>query len=119
VPVTSAPPPSPAPTVGAAAAVAPSTAVPDAGGAFAARPGTTQPGATQLLQVAAVKEIARGRDLQRQLRAAGFDAYWESVRMRGADVVRVRISVDPATQSVAETLTKLKAMGFDPILVSP
>ncbi|MEP6609528.1 MAG: SPOR domain-containing protein, partial [Burkholderiaceae bacterium] len=76
--------------------------------------------ATQLLQVAAVSDIARGRDLQRQLRAAGMDAYWESVRTKqGGDIVRVRISVDTATQSVADAIAKLKAMGFDPIIVTP
>jgi general secretion pathway protein D len=102
------------------AAVAPSTVAPsDSSGASATRPAPAQPGGVQLLQVAAVKEIIRGRELQRQLRAAGFDAYWESVRTRGTDVVRVRVSVDPATQSVADTLAKLKAMGFDPILVNP
>lgn len=73
----------------------------------------------QLLQVAAVNDVARGRELQRKLREAGMDAYWESVRTKTGDVVRVRVSVDPATQSVAETLAKLKAMGFDPIIVNP
>jgi len=33
--------------------------------------------------------------------------------------VRVRVSVDPATQSMAETVARLKAMGFDPIVVAP
>jgi cell division septation protein DedD len=70
--------------------------------------------------VAAVSDIARGRDLQRQLREAGFDAYWESVRNnKKGDVVRVRVSVDPAIRSMADTLAKLKAMGFEPIIVSP
>jgi cell division septation protein DedD len=73
----------------------------------------------QLLQVAAVTDVARGRELQRKLREAGMDAYWESVRTKTGEVVRVRVSVDPATQSVAETLAKLKAMGFDPIIVNP
>jgi cell division septation protein DedD len=73
----------------------------------------------QLLQVAAVNDVARGRELQRKLREAGMDAYWESVRTKTGEVVRVRVSVDPATQSVAETLAKLKAMGFDPIIVNP
>ena len=74
----------------------------------------------QLLQVASMTDIARGRDLQRQLREAGFDAYWESVKTaKGDDVVRVRVSVDRATQSVADTIAKLKAMGLDPIIVNP
>ena len=73
-----------------------------------------------MLQVASVNDIARGRDLQRQLRAAGMDAYWESVRTKqGGDVVRVRVTVDPATQSVADAIAKLKSLGFDPIIVTP
>jgi hypothetical protein len=31
----------------------------------------------------------------------------------------VRVSVDTATQTVAETLSRLKTMGFDPIVVAP
>ena len=107
----------------APASVAPavtSAAAPSSSGAFAATPGATTGPASNLLQVAAVSEISRGRELQRQLRAAGFDAYWESVKNRkGAEVVRVRVSVDPATQSMAETVARLKAMGFDPIVVAP
>ena len=84
-----------------------------------ARPSPTQ-SSSSLLQVAAVNDIARGRDLQRQLRAAGMDAYWESVRTKqGNDVVRVRVTVDPATQTMADAIAKLKAMGFDPIIVTP
>jgi len=66
-----------------------------------------------------VTEIGRGRELQRQLRSEGFDAYWESVQTKKGEVVRVRVSVDPATMSMAETIARLKAMGFDPIVVAP
>jgi general secretion pathway protein D len=107
----------------APASVAPamtSATAPSSSGAFAATPGATTGPASNLLQVAAVSEISRGRELQRQLRAAGFDAYWESVKNRkGTEIVRVRVSVDPATQSMAETVARLKAMGFDPIVVAP
>lgn len=97
-----------------------SAAAASSSGAFAATPGASTGPASNLLQVAAVSEISRGRELQRQLRAAGFDAYWESVKSKkGAEVVRVRVSVDPATQSMAETVARLKAMGFDPIVVAP
>ena len=85
----------------------------------AVRPATTQSTST-LLQVAAVSDIARGRELQRQLRSAGMDAYWESVRTKqGTDVIRVRVTVDPATQTMADAIAKLKSMGFDPIIVTP
>ena len=102
-------PPAPAP---AAAAAAPS-------GAFAATQGGPATPTSNLVQVAAVTEVSRGRELQRQLREAGFDAYWESVRSKKGEVVRVRVSIDNATQSMAETIARLKAMGFDPIIVTP
>jgi general secretion pathway protein D len=89
-------------------------------GSFAASSATPQAASgTQLIQVAAVNDIARGRDLQRQLRAAGFDAYWESVRTKKGDVVRVRVSVDRSTQNVQEVLASLRGRGFEPILVNP
>jgi cell division septation protein DedD len=113
-PVTPSAPASPGAGAAAAGSTAPSS------GTFSAQPGAAAPSSgIQLLQVAAVTDVKRGRDLQRQLRDAGFDAYWESVKTRQGDVVRVRVSVDQATQSVADAIAKLKAMGFDPIIVTP
>ena len=66
-----------------------------------------------------MSQITRGRELQRQLREAGFDAYWESVKTKSGDVIRVRVAIDTATQSMADTIARLKAMGFDPIVVAP
>jgi general secretion pathway protein D len=91
-------------------------------GSFAASASTPPPAGTlQLIQVSAVNDVARGRELQRQLREAGFDAYWERVRVPGRkdDVVRVRVSVDRATQDVAETMDRLRKRGLDPVLVTP
>jgi cell division septation protein DedD len=122
-------PPAPTPIVPPPTLVAPAPSVPASGteppapaatGAFVAAPsGEAAASGVQLIQVAAVSSIAKGRELQRDLRAAGFDAYWESVRTGKGDVVRVRISVDRATQSVAETLADLTRRGFKPILVNP
>lgn len=93
-----------------------------ASGAFVAVPGTARPTAgTTLIEVASVNDVAKGRELQRQLRAAGFDAYWESVREpndRG-ERVRVRVAVNRARQDVAGTLAELQKRGFDPVLVTP
>ena len=126
--VATAPTPAPAPTVSAepppassvvSATAPPASAAASPSGTFAAAPGATTTTGSNLLQVAAVSEIGRGRELQRQLRSAGFDAYWESVQTNKGEIVRVRVSVDPATQSMAETIARLKAMGFDPIVVAP
>jgi cell division septation protein DedD len=111
----------PAPATAPAATTAATTAAP-ASGAFVAAAGAKHPASgTQLIQVAAVENIAKGRDLQRRLRAAGFDAYWESVRHpdRKGELIRVRVAVDRATQSVAGTLAELQKRGFEPVLVNP
>ena len=87
-----------------------------------ATPGAEAPrGGTQLIQVASVTDVNKGRDLQKQLRAAGFDAYWESVRSpdNKGDVVRVRVAVDRASQNVATTMSDLQKRGFQPVLVNP
>jgi general secretion pathway protein D len=107
------PTPAPAMTAAAPAGVAPST------GAYAASSGAPAPITSNLVQVAAVSQIGRGRELQQQLRVAGFDAYWESVKTKTGEVVRVRVAVDTATQSMADTIARLKAMGFDPVIVAP
>jgi general secretion pathway protein D len=118
-----APPASSAPVTPPAAASPPPTALPappPTTGAFAAQQGRTASAGVQLLQVASVQEIRRGRELQQQLRDSGFDAYWESVKTsEGNDVVRVRVAVDRATQNVDDTIAKLRAMGFNPVIVTP
>jgi Flp pilus assembly secretin CpaC/cell division septation protein DedD len=110
---------SPAPTqpqAPAPASATPANTTPS--GAYSASTGAPTPATGNLVQVAAVSQIARGRELQRQLREAGFDAYWESVKTKTGDVIRVRVSIDPATQTMAETIARLKAMGYDPIVVA-
>jgi general secretion pathway protein D len=98
------------------------TPAPATTGAFVATPGAPPPrGGTQLIEVASVSDVNKGRDLQKQLRAAGFDAYWESVRApdNQSDLVRVRVAVDRATQSVSATMADLQKRGFQPVLVTP
>jgi general secretion pathway protein D len=123
-PVTPAPAPSSAPPPSSSTGAPPQGAAPAGAGtappsgAFAAQ-GPAPNSGIQLVQVTTVNEIAHARDLQRRLRDAGFDAYWESVKTGSGEMVRVRVSVNQATQSVADTVAKLKAMGFDPIIVAP
>ncbi|MCX8006037.1 MAG: type II secretion system secretin GspD, partial [Burkholderiaceae bacterium] len=78
--------------------------------------GAAPAGATALIEVAQFAEIAPARTLQRDLKEAGFDSYWESVRAadgRG-EVVRVRVAVDPSRRSVEETLAALRGRGLQP-----
>ncbi len=100
---------------------APKSASPSAGpasGAFAASADTAEPAAkTRLLQVAALSDIGSGRKVQQQLRQAGFDAYWESIRTSTGEIVRVRVAIDPARRSIAAAMDELKRLGFSPVLV--
>jgi len=79
----------------------------------------TQAASYQLIQVSAVQEIARGRQLQIQLRSAGFDAYWESVRTGSGEVVRIRVAVERQASKIADALSALRRLGYDPVLVGP
>jgi general secretion pathway protein D len=72
----------------------------------------------QLIQVSAVRDITRGRQMQQQLRQAGFDSYWESVRTTDGDVVRIRVSVERRASTIADALSTLRRLGYDPVLVS-
>ena len=72
----------------------------------------------QLIQVSSVHDIGRGRQVQLQLRQAGFDSYWESVRTSDGDVVRIRVSVERRASTIADALSTLRRLGYDPVLVS-
>jgi general secretion pathway protein D len=72
----------------------------------------------QLIQVSAVRDIGRGRQMQQQLRQAGFDSYWESVRTTDGDVVRIRVSVERRASTIADALSTLRRLGYDPVLVT-
>jgi general secretion pathway protein D len=102
------PPPRPAkPAPSGEAPAAPQSAVAPAGG-------------TALIEVATFAEIAPARAMQRELKEAGFDSYWESVRSAdgAGEVVRVRVAVDPAKRSVADALAALRQRGLQPQVVS-
>jgi len=73
----------------------------------------------QLIQVSAVQDIGRGRQLQQRLKEAGFESYWESVHTPDGDVVRIRISVERQADKIADALSTLRRLGYDPTLVAP
>ncbi|MCX7901366.1 MAG: type II secretion system secretin GspD, partial [Burkholderiaceae bacterium] len=81
----------------------------------------TPSGGTALIEVAQFAEIAPARTLQRELKEAGFDAYWESVQASGSqtEVVRVRVVIDPSRRNVEEALAALRGRGLQPQVVAP
>ena len=99
----------PTPAVGAAAPA----------GVAAAPAASPARAGIQLIEVSAVHDIGRGRQLQQRLQEAGFDSYWESVRTTEGDVVRIRISVERRATKIADALSVLRRLGYDPVLVGP
>jgi general secretion pathway protein D len=81
----------------------------------------SSPGASayQLIEVSAMRDIGRGRQLQQRLTEDGFDSYWESVRTAEGDVVRIRISVERQPARISNALSALRRLGFNPALVDP
>jgi general secretion pathway protein D len=94
-----------------------------------AMPGSPTPGAPpprvslanatayQLIQVSAVRDIRRGRQVQQRLQLAGFESYWESVRTAEGDEVRIRVSVERRPGTIADAMSTLRRLGYDPVLV--
>ncbi|HEY4039913.1 MAG TPA: type II secretion system secretin GspD, partial [Burkholderiaceae bacterium] len=89
----------------------------------AADPGAPTPAGSaaaspyQLIQISAVPDIGHGRELQRRLKRAGFDSYWESVSTPEGDVVRIRVSVEREPTKIAGAMSQLRQLGYDPVLV--
>jgi general secretion pathway protein D len=71
----------------------------------------------QLIQISAVPDISHGRELQQRLKQAGFDSYWESVSTPQGDVVRIRVSVERQAARIADAMSLLRQLGYDPVLV--
>jgi len=109
-------PTQPAPSPGAPAA-APSSTGP-AGGAAPGQAATAAPALpAQVLQVTVMPDLDSGRRIQQELRNAGFDAYLEPMRTSTGEIVRVRVKVDGATRSSAETIAELRKLGYNPMPV--
>ena len=75
----------------------------------------------QTVQVATAPSIEQGRQLQQQLRSAGYDAHWESLRgaPASAEAVSVRVTLDRATRNLPDAMLDLRQRGFEPVLVTP
>jgi general secretion pathway protein D len=112
-------PQSKAPDPSGAAAGAPAVAATSV--AMVAPPLAVPPNALryQLIQVSSVHDVGRGRQLQQRLKEAGFDSYWESVHSNEGDVVRIRISVERQARRIADALSTLRQLGYEPVLVDP
>ena len=88
-------------------------------GSLNASPGAAATSGSNLVQVAAVSQISRGPRTAAAVARGRFRRVLGKRQDQVGRVVRVRVSVDTATQSMADTIARLKAMGFDPIVVAP
>ncbi|MGE5339520.1 MAG: type II secretion system secretin GspD [Gemmatimonadota bacterium] len=73
---------------------------------------------TQLIQLEAVTDVERGRQIVSELRDAGYDAYWEGVNTDRGEIIRIRVAVDRTRQNADQVIADLKARGHQPILVA-
>ncbi len=109
-------PPQPAPVPSAPAT--PSSPTGPAGstapGQFAAAPPVNL---AQVLQVTVMPDLDSARRIQQELRSAGFDAYLDPMRTSTGEIVRVRVKVDGATRTSAETVAELRKLGYNPMPV--
>ena len=62
-------------------------------------------------------DLDSARRIQQELRSAGFDAYLDPMRTSTGEIVRVRVKVDGATRSSAETIAELRKLGYNPMPV--
>jgi len=91
------------------------------GATIPTEPGKTDPngaGDPPLIEVAVVDTMAHARQLQRQLKDAGLDAYWESVDTPAGQSIRVRVTVQSPRRTLSDTMAQLRALGYSPSVVS-
>jgi DedD protein len=66
-----------------------------------------------VVQIAALADADKARDIQHELAAKGLKAYTEKIRSGGAEVTRVRVGPFPSREAAEKERTRLKALGFE------
>lgn len=74
---------------------------------------TTEPAGTYVVQVAALADEARAKQLQKQMAEAGVKTYTEVVATKAGTVTRVRAGPYPTREAAEGALTQLKKVGLD------
>lgn len=74
---------------------------------------TTEAAGTYVVQVAALADEARAKQLQKQMAEAGVKTYTEVVATKAGTVTRVRAGPYPTREAAEGALTQLKKVGLD------
>lgn len=79
----------------------------------AAVPPKTAVNGAYVVQVAALSDAARVKQLQKQMKGAGVKAYTEVVSTKAGEVTRVRAGPYPTREAAEKARTQLKKAGLD------
>jgi general secretion pathway protein D len=71
----------------------------------------------QLIELRSVGDANRSVQVVRELREAGYDAYWETVNTGSGETTRVRVAVDQGRQEIGSVMSALMARGLEPTLI--
>ena len=66
-----------------------------------------------VVQIAALADADKARDIQSALAAKGLKAYTEKIKVVSGEVTRVRIGPFPSREAAEKERTRLKALGFE------
>ena len=107
-------PPQPAPQTAPQSPPSPRSSTSDSSNVAA-----VQAGAYQTIQVSQLRDSDGGQKLQQQLKEAGFEPWAQSVLTPDGDQVRILVSVERRADHIADALSTLRKLGYDPVLVGP
>ena len=66
-----------------------------------------------VVQIAALADADKARDMQQELATKGLKAYTERIKVANGDVTRVRVGPFPSREAAEKERTRLKALGFE------
>lgn len=84
----------------------------------AARPESPKVEGTFVIQLGAFADPTKAKQQQQNLAASGVDAYVETIKVGGNEMVRVRVGPFPTRKAAEEGYEKLKKMGLSGVVTS-
>jgi DedD protein len=66
-----------------------------------------------VVQIAALADADKAREIQQRLAAKGLEAYTEKIKSANGDMTRVRVGPFPSRETAEKERTRLKALGFE------
>jgi DedD protein len=66
-----------------------------------------------VVQVAALADADKARDIQHELATRGLKAYTEKIKSSAGDVTRVRVGPFPSREAAEKERARLKSLGFE------